>query len=365
MKGAVNERYDVVALRRQHPIAAIVAASGIELRPEGQALVGRCPFHADGGRPNLYVYPQNDRWYCYRCNVGGDVIDFVRRREHLGFVEACRRLEGFPAHARTSQNFSRRKPERRWDRLTLEQQVVMNTACSLYQRALWQEQRALAYVRERGIPDRVIHECAVGYCDGKGFSAYMRRRWGLPVAQELGLLRKPEHPHDGITLDEALAGRIVVPELRGGQCIWFIGRTLPTSARHPKYLALPGERPILGLERATGRREVFLVEGVMDYLTAVAWHLPVFSSCGTHLPPERLGFLARARVVYGVFDGDEAGREAAIRFGRVLGRRFRPLTLPEGSDLNDLAVRPDGRATFFRLLREARQGSPKEAADGT
>jgi DNA primase len=311
------------------------------------------------------VYPQSDRWQCYRCDIGGDVIDFVRRRENLGFVEACRWLEGLPAQANVRRAVPRPRPERRWDRLTLEQQVIMNTACSLYQRTLWQEPRALAYLRERGLPDRVIHECAVGYCDGQQLSACLRRRWGLSVAQELGLLRMPGYVANGNTTDDLLGGRIVVPELRGGQCIWFIGRIVPDDGQRPKYLALPGERPILGWERAIGRREVFLVEGVIDYLTAVAWHLPAFSPCGTHLPAERLGFLARARTVYGVFDGDQAGQEAAACFARVLGRRFRPLLLPDGCDLNDLAGRPDGRTSFFRLLANARETARPEDGHGT
>ncbi len=120
-------------------------------------------------------------------------------------------------------------------------------------------------------------------------------------------------------------------------------------------LALGGERPVLGLEHAIGRRAVFLVEGVFDYLTALSWKLPAFSPCGTHFPAERLGFLAQAEVIYGVLDSDEAGRAAAARFGEQLGRRFRALHLPDGCDLNDLARRPGGRAMFFHLLATERR----------
>jgi DNA primase len=180
------------------------------------------------------------------------------------------------------------------------------------------------------------------------------------TAQELGLLRKPGRGDGGRPLAEFLAGRIVVPELRAAQCIWFIGRDLREDTHHPKYLALAGERPILGLERAIGRRVVFLVEGVFDYLTAVSWKLPAFSPCGTHLSPERLDFLTRAEVIYGVLDGDAAGQEAAARFGRVLGPRFCPIQLPDGCDLNDLARRPGGRPEFFRLLVRSRRQRSSE-----
>jgi DNA primase len=283
------------------------------------------------------------------------VIDYLRRRENLSFAEACQRLSGAPSLPAPMSSPHPSKGERRWDRLTLEEQVVMNTALAVYQHCLWREPRALTYLRERGIPDRVIRECALGYADGHSLEAYLRRRSGLRTAQELGLLRKGVNGDGARPVGEHLAGRIVVPEVRGGQCIWFIGRILQDGADRPKYLALGGERPVLGFERVAGRRHVFLCEGVLDYLTAVSWKLPAFSPCGTHLPAERLGFLARAEVIFGVLDGDEAGRAAAERFGQQLGRRFRPLHLPDGCDLNDLARGPGGRAHFFHLLAQQRE----------
>lgn len=356
-----GSRIDVEALRHNHPVADVIAGSGVALRPAGRALVGRCPFHDDRGRPNLHVYPATQSWYCYRCQVGGDVVEFVRRRENLGFVEACQRLAGqLPPRESLAAAAPPKRQARRWDRLTLEEQVTMNTACAIYQHSLWREPRALAYLRGRGIPDWVIRACALGFADGHSLEAYLRCRSGLHAAQDLGLLRKAKRADGARPLREFFGGRVVVPELRGGQCLWLIGRDLEDSADRPKYMALGGERPVLGLERAAGRREAFLCEGVLDYLTAVSWRLPAFSPCGTHLPAERLGFLARADVVYGVLDADEAGRAAAERFDAQLGERWRPLSLPEGCDLNDLGRRPTGRAEFFRLLAEARRVGPKE-----
>jgi DNA primase len=384
MTAAPARRYDVEALRHDHPVERVAAGYGVALRPSGRALVGRCPLpgHDDREHPNLYVYPGSASWFCYRCAVGGDVIELVRRREfdHLpegaGFLAACARLAGGPPApvADTPGAAPGPRPdrtERRWDRLTLDEQVVMNTACAVYQRALWREPAALAYLRGRAIPDWVIRACGLGYADGHSLEAYLRPRAGLRTAQDLGLLRRAARGDAGRPLREFLAGRIVVPELRSGQCVWLIGRAVDGAGdgapagharggpRRLKYLALGGERPVLGLERAAGRRVAFLCEGVVDYLTAVAWRLPAFSPCGTALPAERLGFLAGARVVFGVLDGDAAGLAAAERFGAQLGGRFRPVRLPDGADLNDLAQRPGGRTVFFRLVTAARWGAPQ------
>src|SRR5581483_7163865 len=236
-------RYDVEAIKHDRPIADVVVSYGIELQSSGRALVGRCPFHDDGGRPNLHVYPATQSWYCFRCAIGGDVIDFVARHEHVGFAVACERLgssRAIPVSAAPPLHPAER--ERRWERLGLEEQVVMNTAAAIYHHCLWREPRALGYLRERSIPDWVIRACALGYADGHSLEAYLRRRAGLRVAEELGLLRRPGRGDGGQALREFFAGRIVVPELRGSHCIWLIGRMLEDTSSRPKYLALGGER---------------------------------------------------------------------------------------------------------------------------
>lgn len=352
MTNADESRPDVPAIKRQNPLVEVVRASGVRLRPTGpRRWQGLCPFHQDR-RPSLLVDEADEHFHCFGCGAHGDVIDFVRRREGLGFAEACRRLSGI-------EGTPQRRPaapdehDRRWEDLSLAEQVVMNAAAAVYQHCLSGSDEVKAYLAERAVPEWVVRACGLGYADGRTLAAELGPRAGLSVAYALGLLRPAARAASGQPR-ETLAGRIVVPELRGSRCLWFIGRSLAAQSDRPKYLALGGRRPVLGLERAAGRREVFLCEGVFDYLTAVAWGLPAFSSCGTHLPAERLQFLASARVIYGVLDGDDAGRAAAARFATVLGPRWRPLSLPEGCDLNDLARRPGGRAEFFRLLTEER-----------
>jgi len=353
-------RYDVEDIKQRYPLADVVAASGIELKrcPRG-SFWALCPFHHER-TPSFFVDTRDNHFHCFggcrREDRHGDVITFVMRREGLSFAEACARLTGGPppAHARASVLQQLPTRERRWDRLTIEEQLVLNAAATLYREAFWRTPPARAYVRGRGIPDRVARSCGLGYADGRSLEPYLRQHGGVRIAEALGLLRRSEPGEGGRPLREFFAGRVVVPELRGGQPIWMIGRTLDGHQTRLKYLALPGERPVLGLERADGRREVFLIEGVFDWLTALNWGLPAFCACGTDLPTDRLGWLARARIVFGVLDGDPAGRAGAERFGQALGGRWRPLSLPEGTDLNDLGRRPDGRALFFKLLASAR-----------
>jgi hypothetical protein len=165
---------------------------------------------------------------------------------------------------------------------------------------------------------------------------------------------------------------LIIPELRGGRPIWCIGRAVddprPTTPPatgdsgvgagrrpRPKYLSLPGEKPVLGLEHVLGRQAAYLMEGPLDWLAAVGWGLPALAICGTHFPAERLPALGEALAIYGVFDPDRAGLSAAERFAPLFGSRWRPVRLPNRLDLADLAALGDtGRQIFDVLVGRAR-----------
>lgn len=92
MSGQLKPSVDVEAIRATHPIADIVAASGVQLHAQGHGFMGCCPFH-DDSTPSLSVGGVPDRFKCFGCGVGGDVIEYVRRRHGLTFLEAIARLE--------------------------------------------------------------------------------------------------------------------------------------------------------------------------------------------------------------------------------------------------------------------------------
>jgi len=47
----------------------------------GESLRGICPIHGGENRSSFAVYPEKQRWFCYRCNEGGDIIDLCQRVE--------------------------------------------------------------------------------------------------------------------------------------------------------------------------------------------------------------------------------------------------------------------------------------------
>ena len=341
---------DTEMLKRVRPIEEVVARYGIELRRSGRALIGRCPFHPDGGRPNLYVYPGSGSFYCYRCATGGDVIGFVERIERIGFREAVARLTGespspYVIRVRPGPRSKERRMPRPWGP---GERACLAAAVELYHNRLLGEPAALAYVEGRGIGRTTVERCRVGYASGTGLAAYLRwRRLPLQAAVRVGLLGR-----DG---REFLAGRVVVPEVRAGQPIWLVGRALDDGAA-PKYLGLPSRKPLLGWEAASAESEVWLTEGVFDWLALRCWGYPALALVGTHVRGAALAALARFERIHLLLDNDEAGRAATAELARTLGQRAVPVALPGAKDVAELAARPGGRALFGAVARRHADG---------
>lgn len=333
---------DVELVKQRNPIERVIASNGVKLQQRGERFTGRCPFHEET-HPSLVVYPSTRSFFCFGCKASGDVIDFVRRKEKVGFRRALELLgeagaQDVPAGADKGRPALPESP------LTVDDRLILSAACDLYHEALLRNERALRYLHSRGIGMPVVEQCRLGYSDGQALKPFLRRhRFSLWRAAEMGLLRK-----DG---NEALAGRVVIPELRGGQCAWMVGRAL--NERRLKYLGLSLPKPILGYERVRGHRRIFVTEGAFDYLTGVSWNLPICALLGTHVRAERLRFLERVPEVVLVFDNDDEGQRAACDLAESVGEHVRILRLPDGvKDLAELGTSDDGRETFFGLLAD-------------
>jgi len=341
---------DTELLKRAHPVEMVIARYGVELRPSGSALIGRCPLHVDEGRPNLHVYPASRSWYCYRCSVGGDVISFIQRIEGVGFREAANRLQNELPSSRVQRLRLVSHARPRWPRNAdwgPAELACLGAAVELYHNRLLSQPIAFAYAERRGLDRTTLEKHRIGYASGNELAEYLRRRH-LPMGAgvRVGLLRR-----DG---SETMAVRMVVPEIRDGQPIWLVGRTItdPTGDQ-PKYLGLPGTKPLLGWEAVAAERMVVVVEGPFDWLTLQRWHYPSVALVGTHVRPAAVKALARFERIYLALDGDEAGRAAAADLARTLGERAVEIVLPGVKDVGELALRPDGPAIFAASLEHS------------
>jgi len=336
-----NATVDIAELKARNPLGDAVEAAGVALRGKGRVRQGVCPFH-DEVEGSFTVYADSERFYCFGCGAGGDVLDFVQRMEGLTLPEAIRRLDDSTASSIRSApaqrptvppaSFPRRNP------------ALLTAATRFYGGQLRRSPVALQYLASRGIgPDAAIR-LGLGYAVGNGLREHLQGN-GF-AGQRL--------TDSGLLLErgaERFAGTITVPDLAYNRVRWLTGRAIDPAAK-PRFQAVPGPKPVLGLA-ALGPMPSFVVltEGVFDYLTLAAWGYPACAALGTQGLDKVAAALRGCPRVFLAFDNDNAGYEAALGLKDLLGRRAAVVNLPQGiADVGELAEHPHGQLLFNRLL---------------
>ena len=168
-------RDDIETVRANNPIEQVIGRY-VELKPSGRRLLGRCPFH-DDPTPSFVVYVHNQSWYCFGCDIGGDVFRFVERIEHLSFTEALQRLgsntlpERHVTHALPPQVKSVPMLE-----LSDEHFTLLTAATEVYHAAIFMQTRVLEYLAKRRIDLDMIRRHRIGYATGNDLAKYFRFR---------------------------------------------------------------------------------------------------------------------------------------------------------------------------------------------
>ena len=339
----VTANVDIPALKARHPLGDTVEAAGVRLRGRGRVRQGVCPFH-DEVEGSFTVYADSERFYCFGCGEGGDVLDFIQQAEGLTLPEAIARLDGSPGRKPWAaiRPAAARRP--RSAALPPRDPALLTAAARFYAGGLRRHSEAREYLASRGVGPVAAARLGLGYAPGGGlrqaleslgFSAARMRDSGLFM--ERG--------------SERFAGMVVVPDASGGLVRWLAGRAV-ASDRTPRFQSLPGPKPVLGLGRlGPAPPWAVLAEGLFDWLALTGWGLPAVAALGTQGVDRVASALRGCPRVFLAFDGDDAGREAAERLLTLLGRRAAAVTLPQGvGDVGELAARPHGRAAFLRLL---------------
>ena len=352
---AAGAQMDLDELKARHPLGDTVEAAGVHLRGKGRVRQGVCPFHEEN-EGSFTVYGDTERFYCFGCGEGGDVLDFVRRMENLTLPEAIARLDGSPGSAPNAANRPagpRQPPEAA--ALPPRDPNLLTAAARFYAGQLRLESEAQEYLASRGVGQVTAARLGLGYAPGSGlrqslescgFAAHRLRDCGLFL--------------EGGT--ERFAGMVVVPDpvsstgqaASGGLVRWLVGRAIDPD-RRPRFQALPGPRPVLGLGRL-GPTPLWAIvtEGVFDWVVLAGWEFPACAALGTQGVERVASALRGCPRVFLAFDADDAGREATERLQSLLGRRAAAVALPQGvGDVAELAALPRGRAAFLRLLWQA------------
>ena len=349
----VTANVDIPALKARHPLGDTVEASGVRLIGRGRVRQGVCPFH-DEVEGSFTVYADSERFYCFGCGLGGDVLDFIQRAENLSLPEAIARLDGSPGLAPRAANRPARARRTQDAALPPRDPALLTAAARFYAGRLRRSSEARDYLASRGVGPVAAARLCLGYAPGGGLRQAL---------ESLGFSEKRIRD-SGLFMErgsERFAGMVVVPDpvsstgrATGGLVRWLKGRALDSGAR-PRFQALPGPKPVLGLGRlGPAPSWVIVAEGVFDWLLLTGWGLPACAALGTQGMERVASALRGCPRVFLAFDADDAGHEATDGLLNLLGCRAAAVTLPRGvGDVAELASLPQGRSAFLRLLSQA------------
>jgi DNA primase len=341
----------IAAIRERLPLDQVVG-DYVQLRAAGAGrMKGLCPFH-DEKTPSFNVNAALGYWKCFGCGASGDAITFVRELDHLSFtdaVEVLARKAGVEVTYEQGGAAPRQQSSQRQRLLDANKEAA---AFFVEQLASAEAEIGRAFLRERGFDEAAWARFGVGYAPnewealtrhlrGKGFSNEELLAGGLATQGQRGT------PYD------RFRGRLVWPirDMKS-DVIGFGARRLRDDDQGPKYLNTP-ETPLYrksqvlyGVDLAKNdiatRYKAVVVEGYTDVMAChLAGETTAVATCGTAFGVEHIQVLRRllmdqdefrGRVIF-TFDGDEAGRKAALK-AFADDQRFVTQTF--------VAVQPDG-----------------------
>jgi len=302
--------------------------STVQLKKAGRNFKGLCPFHSEK-TPSFVVFPDSQNWRCFgACNEGGDVFNFIMKREGWDFPETLRFLaEKAGVELEPLDGHQAERNEAR-DRL---RGLLNDLAHFFHQHLLTAPDAEIArrYVDGRGLTEQTIEAFGIGYAPNS-WDAGSRYLLNLGyTTQELIDAGVVVEKDEGGTYDR-FRDRLVIPirDVRGG-VVGFGARGFTPEAV-PKYLNSPQSALFdkssllfgLDLARRTIRdgETAVIVEGYMDAIQAhQAGFSNVIAQMGTALTETQLKLLSRyaTRLILAL-DPDTAGQTATDRGREVI-----------------------------------------------
>ncbi|MGE5563425.1 MAG: DNA primase [Bacillota bacterium] len=349
-------------LRARTVLSAVIAPS-VKLIRAGREWKACCPFHNEK-TPSFTVNDDKGFYHCFGCGAHGDAIRFLTDHRGMPFMDAVKELAGKAGMEVPAPD---PKAKERADRAASLTDVMAEVQ-------LWYADQleglegaeARNYLKARGIDSGTAKRFGLGYApEGRAKLKQSLLALGEDKLVETGMLIRPEE--GGATYDR-FRGRLMFP-IRDprGRVIGFGGRILGPG--EPKYLNSPDTplfdkgRTLYNIDRAApasrAAKRLIVVEGYMDVIAldraGISEVVAPNGTAVTEAQLDRMWRLDPSPIL--CFDGDAAGRKAAIRAAtRALphirpDRTLRFVELPAGQDPDDV-IRSGGREAFEALVAE-------------
>ncbi|MDH6194863.1 DNA primase [Mycobacterium frederiksbergense] len=330
-RGRIPDR-DIAAIREKIRIEDVVG-DYVQLRRAGaDSMKGLCPFH-DEKSPSFHVRPNHGHFHCFGCGEGGDVYAFIQKIEHVSFVEAVELLADRVGYTVTYTGAAATNVQR--DRGSRSRLLAANAAAQeFYAEALASDEAAEArkYLTERNFDAATAALFGCGFAPSgwdKLTKHLLRKGFEFKELEAAGLSREGKRgPMD------RFHRRLLWPiRVSSGETIGFGARRLfDDDQNQAKYVNTPEtvlykkSQVLFGLDRAkrdiAKGHQAVVVEGYTDVMAMhQAGVTTAVASCGTAFGEQHLSMLRRlmmddnffrGELIY-VFDGDAAGRAAAVK----------------------------------------------------
>ena len=351
-------------IRDKVSLSALIGRK-VKLTRRGHEYIGLCPFHREK-TPSFTINDEKGFYHCFGCGAHGDVISYLVDAEKMPFLEAIEHLANMAGLKMPESTPDQKKLEAERTNLT----AIMEEACRFFQDQLFSiaGTKAKNYLIKRGISGQVAKQFRLGYApSGSALTQHLEAKgFDLRVCQRLGLVAQNR---DNGRFHDYFYDRVMFPILdRRKRVIAFGGRMMEKG--EPKYLNSPetalfhkGEQLYAlphAIESIRKKNEAILVEGYMD---VIALHSAGFTGAvaplGTALTENQIRILWQSCDEPLIcFDGDGAGRKAALRaLYRALpilapGKSLRFVSLPDPYDPDDM-IRKKSPEAFRQVLSEA------------
>ena len=341
MRGRISET-TIREVRDRTDIVGVVSET-TPLTRAGALYRGLCPFHHEK-TPSFFVNPVRQAFKCFGCNEGGSVFNFLMKTRNLSFADA---VEELAQRCGVEVQYEGGRP---YSRPGEDLYEILRLAAETYRELLGASsgRAAREFMKRRGVTEEASREFFIGWSGRGGELLAALKKAGIAPerAETAGLLVSSDRGRR-----ERFRGRVLFPiaDARGRIC-GFGGRALDDAV--PKYLNSPdsdlyrkssllyGHHQASPSIRRDGR--VVVVEGYMDLIGL--WQKGVrgvVATCGTALTESHARTLKRlSENVIVLYDGDLAGKKAAVRSGELLyaaGVSPKVVFPPKGMDPDDWA----------------------------
>lgn len=305
-------------LRDRISVVELISAD-ISLKRAGHNYVACCPFHKEK-TPSFSVNDARGRYRCFGCNKGGDAISWMMAFHHFSFRDAVEHLARRANVEVPRQDKPVEEDGRRERQHALHQ--ALDKALYLYRKGLAKNDRASSYVRdERHLNEQTIALFEIGAVSS-GVTPFLQKNISDEDLIDAGIAAKKENA----AIYDRLRYRLIFPiRNERGSLIGFAGRELTDSAgKYPKYMNSPETElfrkgnELFGLFQAKQalrtHRTAIVVEGYFDVVVLrQEGEDRAVAPMGTAITARQLEKLYRTvDTVAFVFDGDRAGRKAAL-----------------------------------------------------